>query len=472
MRRRTPLLIVAASLAATGWLWSRQGSPRRPLRYACWYWHHPFALSPADVEQLRAARIERLYVHAGTLTVRRGQLALVSRQRWGERPPTGAWAVIRVHPECHGRLLAPGGVAQAVALLRDAKLPPYVAGVQWDADIPTARLPQYAAFLRAVRPLLPQGHGLSVTALPDWLRSRDYAALCDAVDEIAPQFYGNRWSPQVREEPAPSLWETDGLLAQARRAAAGRARVWIGLPAYGRCLVVDRDGRAVGVRHDLDPSRLLDDPAWTVTHARTRRATIGDAVPVEDELTLRCAEAAPAGLSDMPAGTSLLFQWPRASGVQGAARALAAEGLPGVAGICLFRWPAAGEPLSVPVSSFSGTEAGPGTRLRPLLTRTGASVAVSVANEGAEGPLLGEDVRLEVTPAGGEVLEDGLVEWRRGELPASRLRADRAVLRRAWVRPGGRWEACEVRAPRGQVTATVRWQGADGAWHEATEVLP
>ena len=28
---------------------------------------------------------------------------------------------------------------------------------------------------------------------PDWLRSREYGALCGAVDEIAPQFYGNEW---------------------------------------------------------------------------------------------------------------------------------------------------------------------------------------------------------------------------------------------------------------------------------------
>ena len=338
----------AAFLVAGAAVWGvtrlHAGTPP-PFQRAWWYWHHPFRLSQGEVAALRTAQCRRLYVHAGTLEPRAGKLTLTSRQRWESPSPCALYAVVRVHPGSHPLLLRPEGPDTVAALLQNARLPAAVRGVQLDADIPTAQLGAYAAALDRLRSRLPQSWTLSVTALPDWLRSRDYPRLCAAVDEIAPQFYGNQW-PEAGKKPPP-LWETDDLLAQVQRSAAGRARVWVGLPAYGRCLVLDPRGRPIGVRHDLSPEPLLTDSAWSVAAAESR----GDAVPVEDTLALRSERDTLAGPMAVAAGSSLWFQWPRAEALESVTRGIEALRLPGVAGACYFRWPAPGEPLRASVSS-------------------------------------------------------------------------------------------------------------------------
>src|SRR5207249_162734 len=45
-----------------------------------------------------------------------------------------------------------------------------LAGLQLDIDAPTGSLSEYAAFLREVRKILPNGMQLSITALLDWFR--------------------------------------------------------------------------------------------------------------------------------------------------------------------------------------------------------------------------------------------------------------------------------------------------------------
>jgi uncharacterized protein DUF3142 len=470
-----PALILAV-LAACG-LMARVHSGRtrgHPLRYACWYWHRPFRLTGDEQRQMREAHIERLYVYAGTLEARGGDIQLARRQAWSSAAPCPVYAVVRVHPAANGALLAPDGAARAETLIRSDVRLHHAPGIQWDADVPTGRLTDYARFLRNLRALMPRGQALSITALPDWLRSRDYARLCDTVDEVAPQFYGNQW-PEPGRRP-PLLWETRRLIDAARRSARGRARVWIGLPAYGRCVVMDAAGRPVGMRHDLDPDELLDDPAWEVEAADTRFERWnreGPAVPVEDTLALDCRERAGVGPFEVPAGTRLWFQWPRADGLRSAVRELRASAPAGVDGVCFFRWPAPGEPLALPAAAMAaavpqtGRGADPGVGLEVRLTRADRAVRVTMLNHGLDSPLLTHGIELEVLPpAGAEVQADGPVAWRRGGERASALRGDRAVFVRPLLRPGSRWEACQVDPALGSVQATIRWRGLEGQWHE------
>jgi hypothetical protein len=473
MTTRRAWLLTLAALAACAWTAHRPRLPaRQPLRFACWYWHHPFRLTRGERQQLRAARIGRLYVYGGTVVARGGALRLTRTQQWESRAPCELFVVLRVHPQAIEALLSPAGAARAAALLRSAPLPRTVGGVQWDADIPTARLGEYARFLHRFRPSLAPGQVLSVTALPDWLRAREYRAVCEAVDEVAPQFYGNDW-PEAGRRPPP-LWETRDLLAAVRRSAAGRARVWVGLPAYGRCVVMDADSRPVGVRHDLDPERLLEEPSWELEAGDTRsdqsRGGSGPA-PVEDTLTLHCRESAVAGPMEAPPGTRLWFQWPRADGLRSAVAAIRTLSLSGVEGVCFFRWPAPEEPLAVPTASIAAAVepapplAGPGSPLAVRLNRADRTVSVTVLNPDVASPLLDEGITLQVLPPrGAEVLADGPVAWQRADEPSSARRGDRVVLTRPLLRPGSRWEACQVVSCSGPVQATVRWKGPDGHW--------
>jgi hypothetical protein len=465
------LLLAVLAGAATEAVGHFRPARARSLRTACWYWHRPFHLTAAEQRQLRAARIERLYVYAGTLEARGATVALTRPQRWSSRAPCELYAVIRVHLAANAALLSPEGAARAAALIRSEAHLGSAPGIQWDADIPTSRLSDYVRFLQEFRPLMPPGQALSVTALPDWLRSEEYARLCDAVDEVAPQFYGNQWPEPGRRPPA--LWETRGLMEAISRSARGRARVWIGLPAYGQCLVVDAGGRPVGLRHDLDPDRLLEDPAWEVQARETRCAQWGageQRVPVEDTLALRCREEALAGPLEAPAGTWLWFQWPRVEGLRAAIQAIRSRAPAGVEGICLFRWPAPDEPLALPAAQIAAVgraaerKSEPRTGLQIRLARAGPTVRVVVANTSADSPCLDQGISLELRPPpGAEIAADAPVSWLRGEEPASARRGDRAIFTRPLLRQGRQWEVCQVLHCAGPVRATLRWAGSDGA---------
>jgi hypothetical protein len=314
---------------------------------------------------------------------------------------------------------------------------------------------------------LPHGWALSITALPDWLRSRDYPQLCSAVDELAPQFYGNRWP--AAGKPPPPLWETEGLLEQVRRSVAGPARVWVGLPSYGRCVVLDPRGRPVGVRHDVDPALLLDEVDWSVLVAANRNASsvADERRPVEDTLALHADRDADAGPLMAEAGTTLWFQWPRAEALEQFSQAIAGLREPQVAGVCYFRWPAPGEPLAV-APGADGAE----SALAVHATRQGSAVSIVVTNRGADAPAMPQGVRVEIVTAGAEVEASSAVEYRLGETPCSPLRADRAVVSRALLRPGARWEACRVRNAGSAVSARVFWRDGRGEECVASAELP
>jgi hypothetical protein len=457
--RRLALPALAVALLGGGWALSGPRQATRPaLQRAWWYWHHPFRLSSAEVRDLRRADCARLYVHAGTLLARSGRLELKSPQRFESAAPCPLFAVLRVHPGAHALLLSPTGASQVSALLHQAQLPATVQGLQLDADIPTAGLVDYARLLAEVRRQLPAGWELSVTALPDWLGSGGYARVCDAVDEVAPQFYGNRWPVSGRKPPP--LWETAGLTRQALQATAGRARAWIGLPAYGRCLVLDPQGRPAGVRHDLDPEQLLETSDWTVSASDTRTA---DGLTVEDSLTLRAATDAMAGSLPVAPGASLWFQWPRIEALERTERELAALHAPGVAGVCYFRWPASAEPLALRPQPHAAASRAHSLTLAFQKSADGMRLVVS--NEGADAPRLPEGVRVSLTGDLRDVEPDAPAEYRCGNSPCSSLRADRVLFSRALLRPGSHWTVCQVAQTGARLAAQLTWRDGEDRVH-------
>jgi hypothetical protein len=489
-----------------------------PLRVAYWYWHHPFRFSSADAGLLRTGRVDRLYVHAGTLTVQSGRLVLASIQRWDEPSPLPVYAVYRVSPAALSPLLEPSSLDQVARLVRNSRLPASISGVQWDADVPTRQLGRYAAFLRQVRSRLPTTWRLSATGLPAWIGAPGYREVCDALDEIAPQFYGNVLPRDLRS--APALWETRSLLDRARRSAAGRARVWIGLPSYGRCLLFGPDGRFAGVRHDLDPQPLLEELDWEVTRARTRQASLALAQPLgpslarprsltsppggsqpleslpilphphtptlfrdsaappppalilaEDELALRSTAPAMAGPLDVPDGNTLLFQWPRAAALRQALAAIERNRPAAIEGVCLFRWPTPGEPLAVDPSRIllAPPSRAAGVDLGVELHSHAGTVDVAVVNHGMDSPPLEDGIGLTIEPGGGTLAGASLA---RVNAPRDGLRAPGGGVRLSLplLRPGERWKAATVVRPSGRVTVTVAWRdgSGDGRTHSAS----
>ncbi|HEX7966094.1 MAG TPA: DUF3142 domain-containing protein [Gammaproteobacteria bacterium] len=115
-------------------------------------------------------------------------------------------------------------IGSVVSELRATHVP--VAGLEIDHDCATARLPKYAAFMKALRRALPDVH-LSMTALPAWMESSQLDALLAQADEVVLQVHAVR-------DPRSGLFDT------------GIARDWIerfsvrihgpfrvALPAYG-----------------------------------------------------------------------------------------------------------------------------------------------------------------------------------------------------------------------------------------------
>ena len=444
----------------------------RPPRLAYWYWNHPFRLTATEEQTMREVGLDRLYVHAATLDLREGQLQAIRVQSWRSDAPVPVWGVIRVHPRAHAILLSADGAAAAALALRAAHLPSSLAGLQWDADVPTRRLSDYARFLREFRQHLPAGQELSATALPTWLESADYARVCAALDEIAPQFYGNHW-PEDGRAPPP-LWETDRLRQQISRAARYGTRVWVGLPAYGRCLVFDPAGQPVGVRHDLDPDMLLEDPIWSVQGSETRKARWdrdSQPVAVEEALALRAEDDALAGPIDLPAGSLLWFQWPRVSGLAEVARRVYATAPANVAGICYFRWPVEGEPLSLAPAAIGAARRGnqPSTDLRCEIEDSGRLRLLTVVNHGSDSPALEGGIEVRISPAGGvQLLSPGAFVSRRGDSFASPLRAEQMTLSRPILRPGSVWRLGVLDSSAFEVNVTLRWQDDGGEWQSRT----
>jgi len=128
--------------------------------------------------------------------------------------------------------------------------------VEIDHDCASARLPAYADLLAALRPTLPPGLALSITALPTWLKSPHLEALLRQVDSSVLQVH-------AINDPRDGLF--DPQQAQRWAEAYGKRSekpFMLALPAYG--VAVIGTSRQVESEAPLDTGRsrreLLADP--------------------------------------------------------------------------------------------------------------------------------------------------------------------------------------------------------------------
>ena len=103
-------------------------------------------------------------------------------------------------------------------------------GVQLDFDSPTSKLPQYAALLKALRPQLDDHLELSITTLPTWLGSPDFAPLVKLLDYFVLQVHSFD-PPQSIKSPL-ILCDTAKLDGYVSEASAAEGQ-FAGLSAEG-----------------------------------------------------------------------------------------------------------------------------------------------------------------------------------------------------------------------------------------------
>jgi len=205
----------------------------------------------------------------GALTIVRPDLAALAAARL---PIT---AVLRINggdPALGSRELA-ARIGEITSGWRQAGV--NLRGIEIDHDCASARLPDYAVLLAALRAELPLDLRLSITALPAWIDSPALAGVLAAVDESVLQVHATR---------APNAGLFDPRTAQhwiAAYAALSSKPFLVSLPAYGVRAAFDERGHAIAV--EAETPRALADAG-----SRELRAD-----PVEVAALLREMEHAP-----------------------------------------------------------------------------------------------------------------------------------------------------------------------------------
>ncbi len=117
-------------------------------------------------------------------------------------------------------------------------------GVEIDFDCPSSRLADYARLLAAIKPQLPNDATLSITTLPAWIDAPGLSNVIAKSDEAVLQVH-------AVSDPQHGLFDPK----QAGQWIAAFAKQTtkpfrVALPAYGSALVLDANGKTVGVESE------------------------------------------------------------------------------------------------------------------------------------------------------------------------------------------------------------------------------
>ena len=145
-------------------------------------------------------------------------------------------------------LLTAEQLASKIAEIRTRWLSAGVASarVEIDFDCAEAQLERYREQLIALRALLPKGLFLDITALPAWLKAPALPSLLAASDRV---------TLQVHSVLAPKRGLFDPRLAEfwIRQFALLSGKPFaMALPAYGAKLLLDSEGKVIGVEHEAE----------------------------------------------------------------------------------------------------------------------------------------------------------------------------------------------------------------------------
>lgn len=225
-----------AIFGAALWLSACEQSPRSPLDQQVYVWQRQW--TPAHEAALQGSR-------ADFSTLRVLALQAFPQEGWRRARVDPALlkqdgrpliAVIRLDGQL-AALAPPQIITQVQQLLADWQGQGLtLAGVEIDHDAGNARLAAYRAFLQQLRPALPAGLPLSITALPAWLSSPELPKLLATVDSSVLQVHAVSRPQNGLFDPTQTLrWAKDWSRASDKP-------FYLALPAYGVALLAADEG--------------------------------------------------------------------------------------------------------------------------------------------------------------------------------------------------------------------------------------
>lgn len=340
---RLAWLLLAALLAASC---QRAPAPARQ-EMAFWYWHSPFHLTDQQFEGLDALGVSQIFVRSATFSNDGEALVPILAQRFEPSPrPVQVHLVYNMDAGAlkHFESFETGAMAKAVLsrFETDRKrvgANTSVQGLQVDFDVPTRLLPKYRDLLRELRKGLDPALKLSMTSLPTWFTSGEFAKVVAEVDFYAPQFYDTEM-PRRLEDATPIFDRAalDKSLAAADR--LGRP-YYAGISSFGRALLYDPQKNLQGAYMGLSPEQAMRHPNFE---------------PVDDVsdssqriLTFRAKDDGPSGQGK---GWYLVFRLPQPAGFGEALREVGARGGRHCLGAAVFRVSEPGESMVLPLETI------------------------------------------------------------------------------------------------------------------------
>jgi hypothetical protein len=129
--------------------------------------------------------------------------------------------------------------------------------IQLDYDCPTAALKDYAALLKSLRTVLPEVI-LSITALPDWLNSRDFSEVIANIDYYVLQVHSLERPTTL--DATYVLCDPNKTQTAVRRASKYGRPFYVALPTYTYRLVFDDTGHFRSIA--AEQSSESPPPGW------------------------------------------------------------------------------------------------------------------------------------------------------------------------------------------------------------------
>jgi len=328
MRTLLLLLFALISLGCRG-----EPPPAIPFRTGFWFWSNSWAGAPSS-----RGPVDDIYCKVGSFQ------SFVQASLPEGLPKAGRyWLVLRYEGKGVPSPVMAAKFAEAITGLEQEadRAHLMVAGIQLDVDSPTRALADYAAFLRAVRKVLPPGWQLSITALVDWFRpGTGVADVIRETDEFVPQFYdlaqSNSYDPSVIAAPVDGA-KWGPVFSRYRK------RFRIGVSMFGRTQFLRGNPAPAG--HYLGVSPIYGVRPLDLAGLKEMRLNTSQTPAHELVLHYRAIEQVRVGYAHLEAGDEIAFIFASPDSIRTAVKeARTMGGYCG--GVIFFRWPGSNETLT------------------------------------------------------------------------------------------------------------------------------
>ena len=243
-------VIVAAVIAYRTQSRNHPTTPQT-LQNSMYVWQRSWGDAVTTGVTSAASLTDQFFVYAGDIVPDGGRLKGIAIEcDWPALARTGRPVVLVVRAsDDFARWLRDNPVATAATSIRDFAEAQRsraeddgctITSLQLDYDCPTSRIGQYRELLADLSGRI-DGMELSLTALPDWLRSRDFPALVRTVPWYVLQVHGIE-KPRSIEAPI-TLCDYDRVPGYVAAAARIGHPFLVALPTYGHSVQFGPDGK-------------------------------------------------------------------------------------------------------------------------------------------------------------------------------------------------------------------------------------